>query len=150
MKADMNALLSLIDLFYRKAFTFAKAEELFGPVAVDKPDTVQLRPPARLDLAGVTLEKLRVEPDAPPFLAGISIEYKEAPVVDFAALAQRYGPEGEVPRLKPWQDIPYRFLVQGADYSGYMMYLVPPTVDPNEALRPVNNLILRRFPAEQT
>ncbi|MCI0464066.1 MAG: hypothetical protein L0Z62_44595 [Gemmataceae bacterium] len=146
---DPTTLLDLIDQFYRRPFTFARAQELFGPVAEDKEDRVLLNPPADSNVTAVTLEKLQVEPDQPPFLAGISIMFKDPPLVDFAELAQRFGPEVELARLKPWQDIPYRFLVQGADYSGYLLCLVP--ADPN-AQGPrwkVNNLILRRFPQGQ-
>lgn len=149
MNTDLNALLSLIDGFYRKAFTFKKAEEMFGPVAEDSEDRVLLSPAHNSNEKTVTLEKLRIKPDDAPFLAGISIAYKEPILVDFAALAQRYGPEVELPRLKPRQDIPYRFLVKGADYSGYLLCAVPPDADAMAAARKVTNLILRRFPAEQ-
>jgi hypothetical protein len=150
MTADLTALLSLIDEFYRETFTLAKGQERFGPVAADKEDVMLLSPPAASGLAAVTLEKLQTESSPPPFLAGISIKYKEPVLVDFAALAQRFGPEVELPRLKPRQNIPYRFLIQGTDYSGYMICQVPPGGDAAAVLRKVNNLILRRFPPAQT
>ena len=46
---------------------------------------------------------LPIEPDGLPFLAGISIRFKEPPQVDFGVFTQRFGPEVELPRLKPRQ-----------------------------------------------
>ena len=146
---DTTTLLDLIDRFYRTTFAVATALGLFGPVALESENTVTLAPPAGSPFASVTLEMLRDKAGAPPFLAGVSIRFKEPPLIDFAVLAQRHGPGEELPRLKPTQDIPYRFLIQGADYSGYVLCLVPATPDAQEPRRTVNNLILRRFPPGQ-
>ena len=146
MKTDLPALLSLIDLFYGKDFTLEKAEALFGPVAADKGDSIELSPPKGSNAASVTLEKFFVKPDEPLFLAGICFTFKEPPLVDFAAFALRYGPEVELPRLKPRQDVPYRLQIPGTDYSGYMLCLARP--DAQGPLRTVNKLVLRRFPGE--
>lgn len=138
---------SLIDLmsrFYAKGFSFKQAYERFGPVAEDEGEWITLQPKSGTGIEDATLETLAVEGQPEPFLAGISLEFEKPITLDFADLVRRFGTEKEIPRLKPDQDIRYQFAIQGEEYAGYLLLMVPD--GSNRSKRPVSSLILRRFP----
>ena len=142
-----SELFALVELFCQRSFDLGMARRTLGaPVESSLPDRVTLTPiDPRFRHVDVELLQPAVGPGT-AFVAGLVIELREPAVLHFDQLTRRFGPPTMMPRLKPHQDVPYRFMLKGADYEGYMLLNVP--VGSDGDARHVRSVIIRRFPPE--
>lgn len=99
-------------------------------------------------VASVTVEPLAPDGDEARDVAGLVIELAGPTRMDLDVIAQHFGAYGEMPRLKPEQDVPCRFLLASPRYTGILIL----NVAASESLVgrvPVSQIILRRFPREE-
>ena len=147
MSIEQVSLVTVIDDFLRKDFSFDQGHDLLGPARKEVAGTILVSPRPGSNVESAALETVAVGPNKPPFLAGMSVTLARPVVVDFADLRRRFGGERGLPLLSPGEDGRYVFGLQGDDYDGSLILDVPG--DSSASMRKVNSQILRRFPKGQ-
>ncbi len=142
MNFTIPQLATLVNAFFTPQFDFERAKELFGDAGKETDARIELIPKSDSGYRSIALEKLAGPKGAT--LAGISLVFETPVTMDFEEIASRLGPENEMPRLKPNQDRPIRFLIQADNYTGYIILKIPTSAKPTPR-RPVTGMILRRF-----
>src|SRR5262249_2359141 len=121
MNIEQVPLLTLVEQFLRKDFSFDEARKLLGPTEEETGLSMLLKPRPESNVESAGLEKVMLVPNGPPFLGGMVIDWKRLVYVDFGDLKKRFGPEEIGTRLKPTSTPSYLFRIKGDDYEGCLI-----------------------------
>ena len=147
MNRGQVSLVTVIDEFLCKGFSFDEGYTLLGAARKESEGAIMVDPPPGSNIEWAALEKLKGDPYAPPFLAGLSVRFEKPVAVAWEALRKRFGPEGCVPRFRRGDDTHYLFHLKGKDFDGNLILDVPG--DTASSRRPVKSQFLRRCPLGQ-
>ncbi len=141
--------LALTERFYQTSFTLTDVERLIGPIREHRGGTVFLTPRSNTSYSAAEIEVLEQTAGGQPFAASMDLVLKDAVVLDFDLLTQRFGPPKEGPIAHPGDPTPYRFLVtERYDLDGFFELFVPGAgaAGRNSVVR----IILSRFTPQAT